>query len=144
MLVVDPERRLTIEQCLSHPWLTQGAAGVNDSTGGLVKAITDLEVTRRAPVRERTLLAALNTVEVTAHLNAGKDHPSPVKVFSKNKHRVTNASKEQGPAHQRAPQEFVEMGGKGDQQLFEDDGNSNYPEGDAVLKVKGRGKTNGR
>ncbi|CAI4216532.1 unnamed protein product [Parascedosporium putredinis] len=34
MLVVDPERRFTIDQCLNHPWMTQTMPGVNDSTGG--------------------------------------------------------------------------------------------------------------
>lgn len=134
MLVVDPERRFTIEQCLSHPWLTQGTPGVNDSTGGLVGGIASLEVNRRAPVRERTMLATLNSVSVTAQVAVGGK--SPVKVFSKNKHRITNAPKEAGPATQRAPAEFMEMGGKGDQELYTDDSASVYP--------KTKGKPNGR
>lgn len=110
MLIVDPEKRFTIDQCLQHPWLTQSSPGVNDSTGGLVGGIAGLEVNRRAPARERTLLASLNTVQVTAQLEVGKDK-NPVKVFSKNKGRVTNVAKESDPAAQRAPDEFVEMGG---------------------------------
>lgn len=31
MLVVDPEKRFTIEQCLAHPWLTQAAPGQDQS-----------------------------------------------------------------------------------------------------------------
>ncbi|KAF4336193.1 CAMK RAD53 kinase [Fusarium beomiforme] len=135
MLIVDPEKRFTIDQCLQHPWLTQSSPGVNDSTGGLVGGIAGLEVNRRAPARERTLLASLNTVQVTAQLEVGKDK-NPVKVFSKNKGRVTNVSKESDPSAQRAPGEFIEMGGKGDQELFADDDSSIYPIGDNGEKIK--------
>ncbi|KAH7328770.1 kinase-like domain-containing protein [Stachybotrys elegans] len=144
MLVVDPERRFTIDQCLAHPWLTQ-TTNVNDSTNGLVGGIAGLEMNRRAPARERTLLASLNSIQVTAEVGAGKDKP-PVKVFAKNKSRQGGAHKEAGPAHQRAPAEFIEMGGKGDQELFGDDSGSIYPVGDAVanLKSKSKGKAANR
>lgn len=135
MLIVDPEKRYTIDQCLQHPWLTQSSPSVNDSTGGLVGGIASLQVQRRAAARERTLLSSLNTVEVTAQLDAGKDK-RPVKVFAKNKGRVTNFSKESDPASRRAPDEFIEMGGKGDQELFPDDDSSIYPTGDNGEKIK--------
>ncbi|KIL91229.1 camk rad53 protein kinase [Fusarium avenaceum] len=135
MLIVDPEKRFTIDQCLQHPWLTQSTPSVNDSTGGLVGGIAGLEVNRRAPARERTLLSSLNTVEVTAHVEIGKDK-NPVKVFSKNKGRISNFKKESGPASQRAPDEFIEMGGKGDQELYADDDSSIYPIGDNGEKIK--------
>lgn len=143
MLIVDPERRFTIDQCLKHPWLVSGAPAVNDSTGGLVGGIEGLEVNRRAPVRERTLLASLNSVSITAQLDGGTKG-TPIKVFSKNKHRAANASQEAGPAHQRAPEEFIEMGGKGDQLLFGDDASSIYPTGDITSKKKAGGKPNGK
>ncbi|KFA60584.1 hypothetical protein S40285_08673 [Stachybotrys chlorohalonatus IBT 40285] len=139
MLVVDPEKRFTIEQCLSHPWLSQSSPGVNDSTGGLVGGLAGLEMTRRAPVRERTLLASLNSIQVTAQVAMGEDKP-PVKVFAKNKHKNPNITKEAGPAHDQAPAVFMEMGGKGDQVLFTDDSSSIYPTGDTVAKTKGKGK----
>lgn len=142
MLIVDPAKRFTIEQCLAHPWLNQGHVGVNDSTGGLVGGLAGLEVNRRAPVRERTLLSSLNSVQVTAELEVGKNK-TPVKVFTKNKGRVTNCSKEPGPASQRAPTEFMELGGKGDQELFGEDDSSIYPAGDVASKGKTT-KTNGR
>lgn len=137
MLVVDPERRFTVDQCLAHPWLVDGAPAVNDSTGGLVGGIAGLEVNRRAPVRERTLLASLNSVQVTAQLDAGENQ-SPVKVFSKNKNRPAAPSKEAGPAQQRAPAEFMGMGGKGDQELYADESSSVYPTVDAAAKAKKR------
>lgn len=142
MLIVDPERRYTIDQCLKHPWLTASAPAVNDSTGGLVGGIEGLEVNRRAPVRERTLLASLNSVSIAAQIDGGSKG-TPIKVFSKNKHRIAHATHEAGPAHQRAPEEFIEMGGKGDQQLFGDDDDSIYPTGDIAAK-KTQAKPNGK
>jgi len=149
MLVVDPEKRFTIDQCLSHPWLTQTTPGVNDSTGGLVGGIASLEMNRRVPARERTLLSALNEVEVTDQVPVD-GHKNPVKVFAKNKGRITNAPREAGPAHNRAPGEFMEMGGKGDPELFGNDNGSIYSSNDTVTspksaqKQKPKPKNNGR
>lgn len=139
MLIVDPEKRFTVDQCLAHPWLTQSPMNVNDSTGGLVGGIASLEVNRRAPMRERTLLASINSISVTAQVAAGNSK-TPVKVFSKNKGRLTNVPKEEAPSHYRAPEEFMGLGGKGDQQLFGDDEQSNYPSGDKKAKGKARGR----
>jgi serine/threonine-protein kinase Chk2 len=142
MLIVDAEKRFTIDQCLSHPWLVNGTQSVNDSTGGLVGGFAGLDVNRRAPARERTLLSSLNSVQVTAQLPAGQnDHP--VKVFAKNSRHVTNSHKEGRPDHNRAPGEFMEMGGKGDQELFPDENSSIYPSGDTITMTK-KGKPNGR
>lgn len=143
MLVVDPEQRFTIDQCLEHPWLKHGAPGVNDSTGGLVGGLAGLEMGRRAPARERTLLASLNTVQVAAQVAVG-DNRTPVKVFSKNKSRIINAPKEAAPDSERAPGVFMEMGGKGDQQLYPDESASIYPANDAALKAEKNSKKSGR
>ncbi|KAJ4144780.1 hypothetical protein LMH87_003650 [Akanthomyces muscarius] len=102
MLIVDPEKRFTVDQCLAHPWLTQQPMSVNDSTGGLVGGIAGLEVNRRTAKRERTLLCHYN------------------QVFVNPKDRVINVPREQAPSEQRAPAEFMEMGGKGDQVLYPD------------------------
>jgi serine/threonine-protein kinase CHEK2 len=139
MLVVDPERRFTIDQCLSHPWLTQSMPGVNDSTGGLVGGIAGLDVNRRGVHRERTLLSSLNSVQVTARVPVGNSQP-PVAIFSKNRHKPNPGKKEIGPAHERDAGEFVAMGGKGDQELFGNDSNSVYSKADiAAAKKKGKG-----
>lgn len=122
MLIVDPEKRFTVDQCLAHPWLTQQPMSVNDSTGGLVGGIAGLEVNRRAPKRERTLLCHYNQVLIPEHVAAGKNK-TPVKVFDR-KDRVINVPREQAPSEQRAPEEFMEMGGKGDQVLYADDAKS--------------------
>ena len=143
MLVVDPEKRFTVDQCLSHPWLTQATPGVNDSTGGLVGAIAGLEVNRRAPARERTLLSTINSVEVEAQPALDGDK-NPVKVYSKNKGRVNKVHKEAGPSENRAPKEFMEMGGKGDQPLFDEDESSVYPSANLTETAKSQKKKAGR
>ncbi|PQK12558.1 hypothetical protein BB8028_0003g11750 [Beauveria bassiana] len=120
MLVVDPAKRFTVEQCLTHPWLTQQPMSVNDSTGGLVGGIAGLEVNRRTTKRERTLLCHYNQVLVPEHVTAG-NAKTPVKVFVSPKDRIINIPREQAPSGQRAPAEFMEMGGKGDQVLYSDD-----------------------
>ena len=77
-------------------------------------------------------------------------HKNPVKVFAKNKGRITNAPREAGPAHNRAPGEFMEMGGKGDPELFGNDNGSIYSSNDTVTspksaqKQKPKPKNNGR
>lgn len=143
MLIVDADKRFTIDQCLAHPWLNQSAPSVSDSTGGLVGGIAGLEVNRRAPARERTLLSSLNSVQVMAQVEVGKDK-NPVKVFTKNKGRVTNVAKEAGPAHQRGAAEFMELGGRGDQELFPNDDASIYPTTDAAKVKKAADKAKGR
>lgn len=139
MLIVDAEKRFTIDQCLAHPWLNATAPSVNDSTGGLVGGIAGLEVNRRAPARERTLLSSLNTVQVTAQVEVGKNK-NPVKVFSKNKARVSNAPREAGPASNRAPAEFMELGGRGDQELYPNEDASIYPTSDGKHEKPGKVK----
>ncbi|KAG5928105.1 hypothetical protein E4U42_001266 [Claviceps africana] len=120
MLVVNPARRFTIENCLAHPWLTENMPDVNDSTNGLVGAVAGLKVDRRGPPRERTLYAHCYSVQVDSHVDIGVDK-EPVKVFSKKEQRTIKARKEEAPDHKRAPEEFMRLGGKGDQRLFSDD-----------------------
>lgn len=134
MLIVDPERRFTIDQCLNHPWMTQGAPSVADSTDGLVGGIKGLDVQRRGVHRERTLLSSLNNVQVTARIAGG----DTVKVFTKNTDKTAAARKEAGPAHNRAPGEFMQMGGKGDEDLFTNDGTSVYSKTDVTDKHKNK------
>jgi len=133
MLVVDPKRRFTVEQCLDHPWIKEGMPDVSDSTGGLVGGVADLKVNRRGPVRERTLLASAYSVHVAARVPT-KNHKEPVKVFSKKEQCNTNPTKEQAPDHERAPEEFMRLGGKGDQPLFSGDHDSVSLKGEELGK----------
>ena len=135
MLVVDAEKRFTIDQCLSHPWMTAGVPGVNDSTDGLVGGLAGLEVNRRGVARERTLLSSINTIEVTK-ISGGQNHDQ-VKVFTKNAKPVKG--KETRPADNRNPEEFAEFGGKGDPTLFGNEA-SNYTKKDVAAMKKAKGK----
>ncbi|KAH8675756.1 kinase-like domain-containing protein [Xylariales sp. PMI_506] len=151
MLVVDPEKRFTVDQCLSHPWITQKVPGVNDSTDGLVAGIGGLEVHRRGIVRERTLLSSINSVSIMHKVPLGpaQREKSPLKVYAKNQSTASSTNvkpQEARPADNRNAREFMEMGGKGDQELFGNDETSYYSKEEAMAakgkaKAKGKGKT---
>ncbi|KAE9962808.1 hypothetical protein BLS_010000 [Venturia inaequalis] len=195
MLTVDPDKRITIDECLVHPWTTgneipptQLAASMAsmDSTDGLAGQFqSQLDFSRRKPVRERTLLSSLNDVVVQKVIDLNqedaKGQSQTLKVYQKNKgkkgtqgtismhqgnrgiatpeaERATPPSsgddtvadsvksaatakiakgkkggksrgkKESTPGHNRAPEEFMMMGGKDDPPLFGDDGGSIYVE----------------
>ncbi|KAL2145915.1 hypothetical protein VTI28DRAFT_5789 [Corynascus sepedonium] len=127
MLVVKPEKRFTIDQCLTHPWITQKPPGVNDSTNGLVSGLAGLDMSRRAPFRERTLISSINTCVVTDRVPAGDGRPD-VKVYSKNPKgtTATQPQREARPDDNRDPAEFMKLGGKGDQELYDNDDGSRY------------------
>lgn len=141
MLTVDIDKRITIDECLEHPWITQRGLNPADSTDGLTGAMNELDFSKRKVVRERTLLSNLNDVKVSKVVEL-EDHQVPVKVFEKNaegkKLNASQAAKldakanrhgprtEEKPAHNQPAEVFMEMGGKGDQQLFEDEYSSRY------------------
>ncbi len=128
MLTVDVEQRITIDQCLEHPWTTQGGViNPSDSTDGLTGAIANLDFTKRKIHRERTLLSSINEIKVARVIPTGEGQV-PVKVYEKNGTQQGGSKmikqkdivEEPRPAEKRDPREFVEMGGKGDQTLFDD------------------------
>lgn len=131
MLTVDIDQRISIDDCLEHPWTTQGEKiNVNDSTEGLTGAISKLDFSKRKVQRERTMLSSINDVKVSRVIN-GAEGQGAVKVYEKNGFengtkmtKVTYGTTEAQPADKRAPKEFIEMGGKGDQTLYseEEDG----------------------
>lgn len=142
MLTVDVDKRITIDECLEHPWLTRRAINPADSTDGLTGAMDHLDFSKRKISRERTLLSSINEVKVATVIPAEDDKP-PIKVWEKNAnanrnvgkasqggvHLKTNGvapAKEDAPDAHREPNEFMEMGGKGDQPLFSEAGNSRY------------------
>ncbi len=171
MLTVDVDKRITIDECLEHPWVVN-ANYVNpaDSTDGLTKEIGKLDFSKRKIQRERTLLSTINDVKIskvidTASLTTNNGQPDQanagvhVKVWEKNPEgknvqmarakanskikgagkakngAAKDRKKEENPAAGRATDEFMEMGGKGDMQLFGDDASSRYlktevPEGE--------------
>jgi serine/threonine-protein kinase CHEK2 len=136
MLTVDVDQRITIDECLEHPWITQRTISVTDSTDGLTGALRQLDFSKRKIHRERTLLSAINDVKVSKIVEVSGDS-QPIKVFeknhTKNPKKIKAATgkappKEANPAANREAAEFIEMGGKGDVELFEDDHGSVYPQ----------------
>lgn len=161
MLTVDVEKRITIDQCLEHPW-TRNAGYVNpaDSLDGLTGQMSAFDFSKRKIHRERTLLANINDIKVSklVDLNGGKEieghqthipgSPAHVKVWEKNpsgkqvrmspsrdkgakaaksgNKNQQGVAKEEHPAANRQQAEFMNVGGKGDMQLFSDDVSSRY------------------
>ena len=155
MLVVDPDRRFTIDQCLAHPWMLADTPAVNDSTNGLVIGVAGLDVNRRGVTRERTLISSVNTVQLTGRVPMGPNRPD-LKIYSKNPRAASGSAspapkKEVRPSDGRDPREFIENGGKGDQELYGNDTASRYSKNDLVAaeaaaaaaakKGKGKGKS---
>ena len=150
MLTVDTDKRITIDECLEHPWTTQQPISVTDSTDGLTGALAGLDFSKRKPVRERTLLSSINDIKIERVIETPTEGAPPVKVFDKNSQQrfvrnsqqaAAGANEKKGkkghvektieptPAAGRDPMEFVEMGGTGDQVLFDEGGNaSRYPD----------------
>jgi len=136
MLTVDVESRISIDECLEHPWTTaNNTINVNDSTDGLTGAIQKLDFSKRKIQRERTLLSSINDVKV-ARVIKGVEGQKAVKVYEKNgvtsgtktSNQGQDGGKEPHPDSKRDPKEFMEMGGKGDQTLYsEEEDGSRYP-----------------
>ncbi|EXJ79075.1 CAMK/RAD53 protein kinase [Capronia epimyces CBS 606.96] len=155
MLTVDVENRITIDHCLEHPW-TRNVGYINpaDSTDGLTGAMGALDFSKRKVQRERTLLANINDIKVSKVVDLpdqkvpGQTRPpgSPVhvKVWDKNpsgknvrisppqirkadgRNGEADPKHEEHPAAHRQQDEFMQMGGRGDMQLFGDDASSRY------------------
>jgi serine/threonine-protein kinase Chk2 len=156
MLTVNIDKRITIDECLEHPWtLNAGYINPADSTDGLVGELGKLDFSKRKMHRERTLLSSINDVKVSKVIQTGgptqngppgnQGEGAHVKVWEKNpdgknvisgakakgkggkaKATTKSARKEEHPAAHRDMAEFMEMGGKGDMQLFGDDVSSRY------------------
>ncbi|KAL2866788.1 cytochrome P450 [Aspergillus lucknowensis] len=113
MLTVDVHKRITVEECLEHPWLTGKNPGVADSTDGLTGALGRLDFSKRKIARERTLLSNINDV----HFSQQKPgNGAPVKVFHKNTagprvhNQKTAQQHENSPNQNSGPKEFVNLG----------------------------------
>ena len=149
MLTVDSEKRITIDECLEHPWMTQREMTLTDSTDGLTGAMDQLDFTKRKTHRERTLLSTLNDVRVSKVIDIPDE--AAVKVYEKNPVKMSQQKasqppsngthkneaetdvkeKEQSPSGARNPNNFIEMGGRGDEILFGNDTGSIYSPAEA-------------
>ncbi|KAF1845855.1 Pkinase-domain-containing protein [Cucurbitaria berberidis CBS 394.84] len=144
MLTVDVESRISIDECLEHPWTTLATINVNDSTDGLTGAISKLDFSKRKIQRERTMLSSINDVRVSRVIQGGAGQEA-VRVYEKN--GLQNGTKmnkagvkEAQPDEKRHPNEFIEMGGKGDQTLYsEQEDGSRYATDQSLASLQSRG-----
>ena len=110
MLTVNVDKRITIDECLEHPWITlQGLEKTKkpaDSTDGLTGAMSDLDFSKRKVERERTLLSDLNFVKVSKVVE-WEDNKAPVKVFEQNRdgQRHHNTQGKAAPSQQQQQQQ---------------------------------------
>lgn len=81
MLTVDVEKRITVDECLEDPWLTEKYPSVTDSTDELTVALGKLDFPKGRIERERTMLSSVNDVLFSEHVEDGS---ASVKVFHKN------------------------------------------------------------
>jgi serine/threonine-protein kinase Chk2 len=143
MLTVDVEQRITIDECLEHPWTTSGTIGVNDSTDGLTGAISKLDFTKRKIQRERTMLSDINDIKVSRVIQ-GIEGQDAVKVYEKNPNQKVikpQMTQEVRPDDARAPDEFIQMGGKADETLYsEEEGGSRYVTDQSLASVQSKGE----
>jgi serine/threonine-protein kinase Chk2 len=129
MLTVDVDKRIKVEECLEHPWLTGKYPSVADSTDGLTGALGRLDFSKRKLARERTLLSNINDVQCSQEKPGGG---APVKVSHKNipgqrMHNKKNTrNHENSPNDNSGPKDFVNLGERGDPVLFEEDPTSRY------------------
>lgn len=121
MLTVDVDKRISIDECLEHPWVTAKDVGATDSTEGLTGALGQLDFSKRKPVRERTLLSAANDVKVSRYVEIHKGE-EPLKVWEK------NGGRDIKPSSKAVKQgdEFAKLAADGAEPLFGYDGRSNY------------------
>lgn len=143
MLTVNVDKRITVDECLEHPWITGNYPSLTDSTDGLTGAMGQLDFAKRKVERERTLLSSINDIEVREIV---EDDDAQVKVFRKNgagkrlhnQPANGNQRREPSPSANRAPGDFVNVGGRGDPVLFEDEPTSRYPPSGAPRHAKQR------
>jgi serine/threonine-protein kinase Chk2 len=151
MLTVDPDERITIDECLEHPWTTghdMGPAGESImSTDGLLAGRMDkLDFSKRKPKRERTLLSEMNNVLIRKELEDVGTAPqrnNPVTVYAKNPdnqpgHVAKGADADagggaEGPGVSGA--RFLATGNGGDEQLFAEDVDSRYTPDDSQPRL---------
>lgn len=78
MLTVDVNRRITVDECLQHPWLT----GVSDSRDNLSNALDKLDFSKRRKLeRQRTFISSINDIRFSERQEGSS---APVKVFHEN------------------------------------------------------------
>ncbi|KAL4933602.1 cytochrome P450 [Aspergillus undulatus] len=112
MLTVDVDKRITVDACLEHPWLTGKYPSVADSTDGLTGALGELDFSKRKIARERTLLSTINDVHFSQQQTGDG---ASVKVYHKNTagqrmhNQRANQPHEDSPNDNSGPKDFVNL-----------------------------------
>lgn len=122
MLTVDVDNRITIDECLEHPWTTERSIDPSDSTDGLTGALGSLDFSKRKPHRERTLLSSLNDVRVSKVIPLQGQAPE-LKLFSKNPGKP---EKQEEPAEGGRSEDPAHVGEAAGQPKFSNDAKSKY------------------
>lgn len=78
MLVVNPDKRFTVDQCIAHPWMTGSLSDVLPTPSRRGSRAEGHEVPRQGIVRERTLLSTINDVNRN-EVFRGFDQTSPLR-----------------------------------------------------------------
>ncbi|KAJ5114570.1 hypothetical protein NUU61_000329 [Penicillium alfredii] len=129
MLTVNVDKRITVDECLDHPWLTEKYPSMTDSTDGLTGALGKLDFSKRKVERERTLLSSVNDVHFSEHVEGSG---APVKVFRKNDagkrvhNRPAKISRREASPGGDGANEFINLGQPGDPTLYDDEATSRY------------------
>jgi serine/threonine-protein kinase Chk2 len=126
MLTVDVDKRITVDQCLEHPWMTGKYPDVADSTDGLTGAMGNLDFSKRKIERKRTLLSSINDVNFSEHVEGSG---TPVKIFHKsrtgkrvhNRPSTGNQRRAVSPPGDHAAENFANLGERGDPVLLEEE-----------------------
>lgn len=122
MLTVDADKRITVDECLAHPWMNPKSRSLTDSTDGLTGALDQMDFSRRKIQRERTLLSSINDAQFSEHR---EDDKTPVKLFRNEAgKRIYNrpakpSKREISPSGHRAPKDFINIGERGDPTLYD-------------------------
>lgn len=108
MLTVDPDKRITVEKALEHPWTQAKKVGPGDSTDSLAGAFNGMGFVRKRVERERTLLSHAIKNQKAKRTEGEVKKPSD----------DITAAKNDTPA---ATAVFMKIGGKGvDETLYKD------------------------
>ncbi|CAG8168574.1 unnamed protein product [Penicillium olsonii] len=120
MLTVDVEKRITVDECLEHPWMTNKHPSVNDSTDGLAGDFGKMDFSKRKVQRERTLLSSVNDAHFDKRAEGSE---TPVKVFNnepgKRVHNRPAKPREEAPSGNREAKDFINIGERGDPTLYD-------------------------
>ena len=109
MLTVDPDKRITVQQALEHPWTQKkrrAPPGLTESTESLDGAFNAMAFAKRKVERERTLLSS-------AVKNSRRKQDKEKPVVIQEVMAPSEETKANGTSTPAATTAFMKVGGKG-------------------------------